>query len=62
MAFVADLNDPSGLGMFSKAGRYSTEKHIIFQKKEEILNDKKEFLKVSSLPSIKFVSGLLYVS
>jgi hypothetical protein len=28
--FVDDMNDPSGLGMFSKAGRYKTEQNIIF--------------------------------
>ena len=30
MAFVNDNHDPSGLGMFSKAGRFTTEKYIIF--------------------------------
>lgn len=53
MTFVADYGDPSGLGMFSKAGRFTTEKYIIFQKKEEILNDQRRLLKTSSLPNIR---------
>lgn len=30
MAFVLDNTDPSGQGMFSKPGRYTSEKHMIF--------------------------------
>ena len=30
MAYVTDEHDPSGLGMFSKAGRFTSEKYIIF--------------------------------
>ena len=54
--------DPSGLGMFSKAGRFATEKHIIFQKKDEILNDQRKYLKVSSMPSMKYVKKLWYTA
>jgi len=53
MAFVLDSNDPSNLGMFSKAGRFTSEKYIIFQKKDEILNNQRKFLKVTSLPHLK---------
>jgi len=53
MALVFDPNDPTNLGMFSKAGRYTNEKHIIFHKKEEILNNQRKFLKVTSLPHLK---------
>lgn len=55
MALVSDIHDPSGLGMFSKAGRFTSEKYIIFQKKDEILHNKRKFKKVSSLPSIDMV-------
>jgi len=53
MAFVFDHSDPSNLGMFSKAGRFTTEKYIIFHKKDEILNNQRKFLKVTSLPHLK---------
>jgi len=39
--------------MFSKAGRFTSEKYIIFQKKDEILNNQRKFLKVTSLPHLK---------
>ena len=55
MAFVTDQHDPSGLGMFSKVGRFTSEKYIIFQKKDEILHNKRKFLKVSNLPNIDIV-------
>jgi len=53
MAFVLDPNDPTNLGMFSKAGRFTSEKYIIFQKKDEIINNQRKFLKVTSLPHLK---------
>jgi hypothetical protein len=53
MAFVLDNADPSGQGMFSKAGRFTSEKHMIFLKKEEILTNQRKFLRVSNLPHIK---------
>lgn len=56
MAFVADHGDPSGLGMFSKAGRFTSEKYSIFQRKDEILKDQKKYKKVSSLPTIRVSS------
>jgi hypothetical protein len=39
--------------MFSKAGRFTSEKYIIFQKKDEILFNKRKFLKVASLPELE---------
>lgn len=61
MAFVTDNHDPSGLGMFSKVGRFTSEKYIIFQKKDEILYNKRKFLKVSSLPNLDIVSLFYFV-
>lgn len=55
MSFVTDAHDPSGLGMFSKVGRFTSEKYIIFQKKDEILYNKRKFLKVSNLPNLDSV-------
>lgn len=34
MAFLFDHNDPSGLGMFSKIGRLSSQKILVFKKAE----------------------------
>jgi hypothetical protein len=30
MSIVGDINDPYGMGMFSKSGRITTEKNMIF--------------------------------
>lgn len=52
MAYVQDEHDPAGLGMFSKAGRFTSEKYIIFQKKDEIVSNgpnAKNFTKSQSL-------------
>jgi hypothetical protein len=35
--------------MFSKAGRFTSEKYIIFQKKEEILLNKPRYVKGSTM-------------
>jgi hypothetical protein len=53
---VADSNDPSGGGMFSKPGRFTAEKYIVFQKKDEILANQRKFLKVTSVLNLNFVS------
>ena len=37
MSFVTDMNDPRGLGMFSKPGRFTSEKYHVFSIKDEIL-------------------------
>lgn len=52
MAFVNDPHDSSGQGMFSKAGRYTSEKYMIFQRKDEILYNKKRVMKIGSTPSL----------
>lgn len=55
MALVNDIHDKSGQGMFSKAGRYTSEIYMIFQKKNEILYDKRKFYKVTSLHEMEDV-------
>lgn len=39
--------------MYSKAGRFTTEKYIIFQRKDEILHNKKRVMKVTSAPYLE---------
>jgi len=39
----------SSQGMFSKAGRYTTEKYMIFSKKDEILYDKRKTISIKDL-------------
>ena len=46
MALVHDTFDPSGMGMFSKVGRGTTEKFYILRRRDEILADKKKQVKV----------------
>ena len=48
---VIDIKDPSGNGMFSKVGRFSSEMHPVFARKDDILFGKRKFLKVSDYPS-----------
>ena len=39
--------------MFSKAGRFTSEKYIVFQKKDEIINNKPRYIKTGlSMPGI----------
>jgi hypothetical protein len=38
--------------MFSKAGRYTSEKYMVFQKKDEIIGGKRKFLKPGSAPTL----------
>ena len=52
---VSDRNDPSGLGMFSNAGRFANQKYSIFQKKDEILQNKRRFIRVSKVPVFKVI-------
>lgn len=47
---VNDHSDPSGIGMFSHLGRFSTQKHPIFRKKQEILSKKNRYFKPSPIP------------
>jgi len=53
MAFIFDRSDPNGQGMFSKAGRITSAKYVVFQKKQEILDNQRKFLKVSALPLMR---------
>ena len=46
MALVRNKNDHSRQDMFSKAGKFTTEKYIIFQKKEEILYNKRKTINI----------------
>ena len=48
---------PTGMGMFSKAGRFTSEKYIIFQKKDEILYNKKKTKHVAFMPALEQVSN-----
>lgn len=36
MALIFDNFDPAGMGMFSKTGRFTTEKFYILRMKDEI--------------------------
>jgi hypothetical protein len=38
--------------MFSKAGRFTSEKYIVFQKKDEILYNKVRYAKTNIMPEI----------
>ncbi len=58
MAFVLDQNDPSGLGMFSKPGRFTAEKYVVFQRKDEILSNERKVLRVNALSAIQFVKNV----
>jgi len=49
---VTNSKDPSGMGMFSKTGRFTNELYSVFQKKNEILHDQPKYLKVSVFPSL----------
>ena len=46
MALVTDIHDASGMGMFSKAGRFTTKKYIIFQQRDEILYNKRKTINI----------------
>ena len=60
MAFVIDSNDPGGGGMFSKPGRFTNEKYIVFHKKDEILSNQRKFLKVTSVLNLNFVLNFYF--
>lgn len=46
MALIHNQNDLQN--MFSKAGKITSEKYIIFQRKEEIINNKPRYFKGKS--------------
>lgn len=43
---VKNTKDTTGCGMFSKVGRFSTEQHGIFLKKDDIFEGKNKVFKV----------------
>ena len=49
---IMDSKDPSGMGMYSKRGRFTNELYAVFRRKEEILHNKPRYLKVASFPTI----------
>lgn len=53
MTLINDNLDPSGYGMFSKAGRFTTEKYSVFRKKDEILLGRPKYLQVSYFPTFE---------
>ena len=46
MKIIKNKFDLTGMGMFSKTGRFTSEKFYILRKKDEILNVKQKRLKV----------------
>ena len=48
---IKDKLDPAGMGMFSKTGRFTSEQHGIFRKKEEILLNKPKKFRVDDMDS-----------
>lgn len=48
--------------MFSKAGRHTSEKYMVFQKKDEIIGGKRKLLKLGSAPSIEVIKLLFHCS
>ena len=43
-------SDPGSCGMFSKPGKFTSQKYSVFHKKDEILQDKPKYLRVSHFP------------
>jgi hypothetical protein len=46
MKIIRDKNDPSRMGMYSKTGRFTTEKMYILRKRDEILSSEKRTKKI----------------
>ena len=53
MLLKNEHGDPNSLGMFSKAGKFTSQKYSVFQKKDEILQDKPKYLRVSHFPQFE---------
>jgi hypothetical protein len=51
--------DPSGLGMYSKTGRFTSSLYSIFRKKDEIMTNNPKCLKVSTFPA--FDADLMHI-
>lgn len=56
-AIFSDRKDPTKMGMFSKGGRFTSLVYPIFRKKNEILENKPKFRRVSNFPvfEVKFL-------
>lgn len=50
---VNSSKDPSGMGMFSKSGRFINELHAVFRKRDEILHRKEKTFKINYVPEPK---------
>lgn len=46
MQIITDKFDPSGMGMFSKTGRFTSEKFYVLRKKDEIMTTKKKSIRI----------------
>ncbi len=53
MQLVEYKMDPSGCGMLSKIGKFTSEKYSVFRKKDEILCGKPKYLRVSQFPQFQ---------
>jgi hypothetical protein len=49
-ALVSDTSDPSGTGMFSHLGRFTSQKYTVFKKKDEILQRRHKVYRPSPIP------------
>lgn len=57
MSLVTYDVDGTGMGMLSKAGKFTSEKYAVFRKKDEILWGKPKYLKVSHFPQFDMAWG-----
>ena len=55
MQLVQYTLDPSGCGMTSKVGKFTSEKYAVFQQKDEILRGKPKYLQVSQFPQFESI-------
>jgi hypothetical protein len=60
MALIICTQDPSGFGQFSKTGRHCMKKHMIFNKKDEIMSGKKRVKRVSAYGNLDEVVLFLW--
>jgi hypothetical protein len=62
MSIVPDPHDSQG--MFSKAGKFTSEKYIVFQRKDEILYNKPRYHKANFMPDVPvdLISYILFRS
>jgi hypothetical protein len=58
MDVIWDKKDPSGFGMFSKAGRQTGQRYAIIRQKDEILTNERKVKHVSIFTSFKVTVSL----